>query len=113
MEEKRCPVCGATLKVTDESGLMRCLRCGTEAAFEEGELASLEIPGYELRLREIGERVRELNRAIDIEGSRGDARDMQRIQRFHHERQELLSEYSFLEHFEAMVERHRHRHRPS
>ncbi len=91
----------------DELGLRHCPRCGTEARFEGEELVSLDIPGYEMRLREIERRVIEVTREIQVEGARGEARDMNLIRRLHNERQSLLAEFSFLTHFEDLVERHR------
>ncbi len=90
-----------------ETGLRRCSRCGTEARFEGEELISLDIPGYEARLREIERRVIEVNHEVEVEGARGPARDMSLIRRLHNERQSLLAEWSFLTHFEDLVERHR------
>ncbi len=92
-----------------ESGLWLCPRCRTEASFEGEELSSLDIPGYDMRLREIEDRVKEVTREIETEGGRGDARDMRRIRSLHLERQDLLTEYSFLTHFHELIERHRSR----
>ncbi len=90
-----------------EQALWRCPRCGTEARFEGEELISLDIPGYEMRLREIERRVLEVTHEIQVEGAKGQARDMSLIRRLHGERQDLLAEFSFLTHFEDLVERHR------
>ncbi len=95
------------MQATEEPGIWRCTRCATEARFEADQLVSLNIPGYELRLREIELRVREVTREIESEGAVGEARDMNRIRTLHGERQRLLAEFSFLTHFGELVERHR------
>ncbi len=95
------------MKASEEPGFWLCSRCGTEAKFETDQIVSLDIPGYVLRLREIERRLPEVTREIEVEGAKGEARDMNRIRTLHGERQQLLSEFSFLNHFGKLVERHR------
>ena len=95
------------MKASEEPGFWLCSRCGVEAAFEEDQLLSLDIPGYEAKLRDIERRLPEVTREIEVEGARGEERDMSRIRTLHEERQRLLAEFAFLTHFKELVERHR------
>jgi len=94
------------MKASGEPGFWLCTRCGSEARFDDDQLVSLDIPGYEAKLREIERRLPEVTHEIELEGAKGDARDLNRIRTLHNERQRLLTEFSFLTYFEELVERH-------
>lgn len=95
------------MTASEEPGFWLCTRCRSEARFDDDQHVSLDIPGYEAKLREIERRLPEVTHEIELEGAKGDARDLNRIRTLHSERQRLLTEFSFLTHFEELVERHR------
>jgi hypothetical protein len=105
--EKKCPLCSAVLEGVDEgaSGEFRCGRCGATSRYEEPDLVAMFIPGYHRRLMELEALNRELVGEIEIEGMKGEARDMSYLQKKHLERQDLLAEYAFLSHFRDFVEK--------
>jgi len=87
------------------SGEFRCARCGSTGRYEGENLIAIHIPNYELRLAELERRNRELIGEIQLEGIKGEYRDMQYLQKKHLERQHVLAEYSFLSYFRQFVER--------
>lgn len=89
----------------DESGEHRCRRCGTTGRYEGENLLALFIPDYHARLMELEKLNRELLREIDLEGFKGEYRDMRYLQKKHLERQDLLAEYAFLSFFREFVEK--------
>ncbi|MBU4240427.1 MAG: RNHCP domain-containing protein [Actinomycetia bacterium] len=105
--EKKCVFCGAVLEgvAADESGEYRCRRCGATGRFERENLVAILIPRYDARLMELETLEREISGEIDLEGMKGQYRDMQYIQKKHLERQGVLSEFAFLSHFRPFVEK--------
>lgn len=105
--EKKCALCGAVLEgvAADESGEYRCARCGTTGRYDGGNLLALFIPNYHARLVELESLNRELLREIDLEGFKGEYRDMKYLQKKHLERQGILAEYAFLSFFREFVEK--------
>lgn len=105
--EKRCAVCAAVLVGVpeSESGEYRCGRCGTTGRYTGVDLVALFMPGYHSRLAELESRNKDLLAEIEIEGMKGQARDMRFLQKKHLERQDLLAEYSFLSHFRDFIEK--------
>lgn len=102
---KKCPLCGSALEGADEdlSGEFTCGRCRTSGRYEGTALIAIDIPGYHSRLSELEARNRELLGEIELEGIKGEKRDMRFLQRKHLERQDILCEYAFLSHFEEFV----------
>jgi len=107
VQEKRCAVCGAALEdVQDaESGEFRCGRCATTGRYKGDDLIALFIPGYFRRLAELEAQNKDLLAEIEVEGMKGEKRDMRYLQKKHLERQDLLAEYAFLSHFKEFVEK--------
>lgn len=89
----------------DSSGDYRCRRCGTTGRFEGENLEALIIPRYYARLMELETLEKEISREIELEGMKGQYRDMRFIQGKHLERQGVLAEYAFLSHFRPFVEK--------
>jgi hypothetical protein len=106
-KEKKCAVCGAVLEGVgeDQGGEFRCARCGSTGRYEGVDLVAVFMPGFYRRLDELEERNRDLVQEIEIEGMKGQARDMDFLQKKHLERQDVLAEYSFLSHFRDFIER--------
>ena len=105
--EKKCVFCGAALDgvAADESGEHRCRRCGATGRFEGENLVAVFIPRYDARLMELEALEREISGEIDLEGMKGQYRDMGFIRKKHLERQGVLSEYAFLSHFRPFTEK--------
>ncbi len=107
VREKRCVLCGAVLEGVDEcaSGEFRCGRCGATGRYDAENLQAVFIPGYHRRLMELEALNTELVGEIEMEGMKGDIRDMRYLQKKHLERQDVLREHSILSHFREFVER--------
>lgn len=105
--EKKCVLCGAVLDgiAEAESGEYRCRRCGATGRYDGVNLAAIHIPNYHVRLVELESLNRELVGEIDMEGLKGDRRDVGYLQRKHLQRQDVLTEYAFLSHFREFVEK--------
>ena len=105
--EKKCALCGAVLEGVGarESGEYRCRRCGTTARHDGGDLVALFIPTYYARLAELESLNREMLQEIDLEGMKGQHRDMRYLQKKHLQRQDVLAEYSLLSYFRPFVEK--------
>lgn len=105
--EKICALCGAVLEGVekDASGEFRCGQCGATGRHKGVDLVAIFIPGYHRRLMELEALNKELLRDIEIEGMKGQGRDMRYLQKKHLERQGLLAEYAFLSHFTDFVEK--------
>jgi hypothetical protein len=102
---KKCPICGLELEGVRKgvTGEFTCGRCRTTGRYEGESLTAIDIPGYHSRLSELEARNRELIGEIELEGIKGQQRDMRYLQRKHLERQDVLCEYAFLSHFEEFV----------
>src|SRR5450756_472178 len=98
--EKKCALCGAVLEGVGarESGEHRCGRCGTTGRHDGESLVAIFIPNYYARLAE-------LVQEIDLEGARGNQRDMRFLQKKHLERHSALAEYSLISYFRPFVEK--------
>ncbi|MBK5092428.1 MAG: hypothetical protein JJE48_02800 [Actinobacteria bacterium] len=105
--EKKCAFCGAVLEGVGvlESGEHRCGRCGTTGRYEGESLVAIFILKYHSRVAELESSNRELVQEIDLEGIKGERRDMGFLQKKHLERQSALAEYSFLSYFRPFVDR--------
>ena len=105
--ERKCALCGAVLEGVGavESGEHRCRRCGTTGRYDGESLVAISIQNYYLRLAELESLSREMVREIDLEGSKGEQRDMNSLQKMHLQRQDALAEYSFLSYFRPFVEK--------
>jgi len=105
IQEKKCALCGAVLEGAGKnvSGEFHCRRCGAAGRYEGENLVAMDIPDYDARMAELASRNRELLREIDLEGIKGEHRDMRYLQRKHLERQDVLCEYAFLSHFMDFV----------
>jgi len=105
--EKKCVFCGAAHDgvAADESGEHQCRRCGATGRFEGENLVAIFIPRYEARLMELEMLEREVSGEIDLEGTKGQYRDMGFVRKKHLERQGVLSEYAFLSHFRPFTEK--------
>lgn len=105
--EKKCPLCGAGIEGVEAgaSGECRCDRCGATGRYEGEGLCAIFIPGYHARLEELARRNKELTQEIELEGIKGEYRDMRFLQKKHMERQDVLAEYSFLSYFREFVEK--------
>jgi hypothetical protein len=105
--EKKCAFCGAVLEGVGalESGEHRCRRCGTTGRYDGESLIAIFIPDYNSRLAELESLNRELVQEIDLEGIKGEKRDMKFLQKKHLERQSALTEYSFLSYFRRFVDK--------
>lgn len=90
---------------TDAVGEFQCEHCGATGRYEGEELTALFIPNYYLRIAELEKLNRELVNEIDLEGIKGEYRDMRWLQKKHNERQNVLAEYSFLSYFRQFVEK--------
>jgi hypothetical protein len=106
-DEKRCPLCGATLEGVNarQSGEHGCRRCGTTGRYDGENLVAISIPNYYVRLAELESRNNELVQEIGLEGRKGEQRDRRRLQEKHLQRQDTLAEYSFLSYFRPFVEK--------
>ena len=105
--EKKCVFCGAVLEGVQAraSGEYRCRRCGTTGRYDGESLLAIFIPGYHARVMELEKRNKELVGEIELEGIKGQYRDMRYLQKKHLERQGVLAEYEFLSYFREFVER--------
>jgi len=105
--EKRCVICGAALEgvAAKASGEYRCRRCGCTGRYEGEGLVALFIPDYHARLMELEALNREVLNDINLEGMKGEYRDMKYLQRKHLERQDILAEYSFLTYFKEYIDK--------
>jgi len=105
--EKKCAVCGAVFEGIEESqtGEFQCHRCATTCRFKGVDLVAVFIPGYHRRLMELESQNKDLLAEIEIEGMKGQNRDMAWLQKKHLERQDLLAEYAFLTHFRDFVDK--------
>jgi hypothetical protein len=105
--EKKCVLCGAVLEGVAEAaaGEFRCVRCGTRGRYDTNCLVAIYIPNYHARLAELEVRNRELVSEIELEGMKGENRDMRFLQKKHLERQDVLAEVAFLSHFREFVEK--------
>jgi hypothetical protein len=104
-KERRCPFCDGLAFPESEAGIYRCERCHSRCRFDAESLTAMDIPDYHLRLEELRRRNQELVALIEAESERSEARDMFLLRSLHEERQRVLSEYSFLSHFQEFVER--------
>lgn len=107
VREKKCVVCGAPFEDVPEeaSGEFRCPRCGTSGRYDDVNLVAMFIPGFHRRLMELESRNRELIAETEMEGMKGESRNMRYLQEKHKERQNVLGEYSFLTHFSDFIDR--------
>jgi hypothetical protein len=105
MEERHCPLCKGVSYPTEDAAVFVCGRCGSSARFDDQALMAMDIPRYHLRLEELARRERELVALIEAESRRGAVRDMASLRSLHEERQRVLSEYSFLTHFQQFIDR--------
>lgn len=107
VREKQCVLCGAVLEGVGEcaSGEFRCGHCGTTGRYDAESLLAIFIPNYHRRLMELEAINTELVGEIEMEGMKGDMRDMLYLQKKHHERQDVLREHSLLSYFREYVER--------
>jgi hypothetical protein len=105
--EKKCVLCGAVFDGVHEAdtGEHRCARCGTTGRYDTTGLVAIDIPNYHNRLMELEARNRELISEIELEGMKGEHRDMRFLQKKHLERQDVLAEVAFLSHFREFVEK--------
>ncbi len=105
--EKKCALCGAVIEgvAADESGEHRCGHCGSTGRYEGKNLVALFVPDYHARMAELESRNRELLGEIDLEGIKGEYRDMRYLQKKHLERQDVLAEYSLLSFFRDFVQK--------
>lgn len=105
--ERKCPFCGAVLEgvFQGSSGEARCRRCGTTGRYQGENLVAIFIPRYHARLIELENRNRDLLKEIELEGMKGEYRNMKYLQKKHLERQDVLAEYAFLSHFRPFVEK--------
>ncbi|MDY6795363.1 MAG: hypothetical protein SWK76_08815 [Actinomycetota bacterium] len=104
-EERHCPLCNGLLRELDEADGLECIRCMALSRFRGDELVAMYIPRYRLRLEELKRRNSELMSLIEVEGGRGQSRDMRSLRSLHEERQRVLSEYSFLSYFQQFVDK--------
>jgi hypothetical protein len=104
---KKCEFCGAVLEgaASGQSGEFKCRRCGTTARYEGADMVAIFIPNHHARLRELESLHREIIEDINLEGMKGEYRDMRYLQKKHLERQDVLTEYSFLSHFLPFLEK--------
>lgn len=104
---KKCAFCGAALEEVEpgSSGEFRCRHCGVTCRFDAENLVAIFIPNYYARLAELEGLNRELVREIELEGIKGDYREMRYIQKKHLERQSVLAEYSHLSYWRTFVEK--------
>ncbi|MCJ7744886.1 MAG: RNHCP domain-containing protein [Actinobacteria bacterium] len=105
--EKKCALCGAALEGVGarESGEHRCGRCGATGRYAGESLVAIFIPNYYARLAELESLNRELVQEINLEGARGEQRDMRFLQKKHLERQGALAEYVLISYFRPFVEK--------
>ena len=105
--EKKCALCGAVLEGVGalESGEHRCRRCGATGRYDGEDLVAIFIQNYYARLAELESLNGELVREIDLEGVKGEQRDMRCLQKKHLQRQDALAEYSLLSYFRPFVEK--------
>lgn len=90
---------------TFESGDKRCRRCGTTGRYDGEDLVAIFIPNYHARLMELEKRNREVLEEINLEGMKGEYRDMGYLRSKHLQRQDILAEYSLLTFFRSFVEK--------
>ncbi|MDD5748241.1 MAG: hypothetical protein PHP64_04195 [Actinomycetota bacterium] len=104
---RKCPLCGSLLEGIAEaaSGEYRCGRCGTIGRYEGKSLVAIFIPDYHARLAELESKSMELLKEIELEGIKGNSRDMKFLREKYLERQSVLAEYSFLSYFREFVEK--------
>jgi ribosomal protein S27AE len=106
-KQRKCVLCGAILEgvAEDAAGELRCGRCGATGRYDAENLVAIFIPNYFAQLLELQSRNKELTGEIELEGMKGEYRDMRYLQRKHLERQDVLAEYAFLSHFRDLVEK--------
>lgn len=106
-QEKKCALCGAVFDGVAEtdSGEFTCRRCATSERYDGVNLVAINITNYYARLAELEARNKELVGEIEIEGIKGSHRDRGYLQKKHLERQDVLTEYSFLSHFRVFIEK--------
>ena len=105
--DKKCAFCGVALEgvARGKSGDHRCGRCGATGRYDGENLLAIFIPDYHARLMELEELNREIVQEIELEGVKGEYRNMGFLQKKHLERQEVLAEHSFLSYFRPFVEK--------